>query len=119
VSRFQYPPNVRIIRVPCASRVNPMFVLRSLQKGADGVLVAGCHPGECHYSTGNMYARRKLMLLRNLLEHIGIEKERLSLAWISSAEGEKFAKVARETVEKVRKLGPSKKMVKKEAGVVG
>jgi coenzyme F420-reducing hydrogenase delta subunit len=89
-----------------------MFVLRALARGADGVLVAGCHPGECHYSTGNMFARRKLLLLRNLLEHVGIEKDRLSLAWISSAEGEKFAKVARETVEKVRQLGPAKKLAK-------
>jgi len=89
-----------------------MFVLRSLARGVDGVLVAGCHPGECHYSTGNMYARRKLLLLRSLLEHIGIERDRLSLAWISSAEGEKFAKVARETVEKVRNLGPATKLVK-------
>jgi len=89
-----------------------MFVLRALQKGADGVLVAGCHPGECHYQSGNLYARRKLLVLKNLLEHIGIEKDRLSLAWISSAEGEKFAKVARETVERVKKLGPAKKMVK-------
>ena len=89
-----------------------MFVLRALQKGADGVLVAGCHPGECHYSTGNMYARRKLLLLRSLLGHIGIDKDRLSMAWISSAEGEKFAKVARETVKKVKKLGPAKRMVK-------
>ena len=89
-----------------------MFVLRSLQRGADGVLVAGCHPGECHYSTGNMYARRKLLLLRNLLEHIGIERDRLNLAWISSAEGEKFAKVERETVEKVKNLGPARKLVK-------
>lgn len=112
VSRFQYPPGIRIIRVPCASRVSPMFVLRALQKGADGVLVAGCHPGECHYQSGNLYARRKLLVLKNLLEHIGIEKDRLSLAWISSAEGEKFAKVARETVERVKKLGPAKKMVK-------
>ena len=91
-----------------------MFVLRALQKGADGVLVAGCHPGECHYSTGNMYARRKLLLLKNLLGHIGIDRDRLSLAWISSAEGEKFAKVARKTVEKVKKLGPAKKMVKQK-----
>lgn len=113
MSRFQYPPNIRIIRVPCTSRVNPVFVLRSLQKGADGVLVAGCHPGECHYSTGNMYARRKLLLLRNLLEHIGMNRDRVSFAWISSAEGEKFAKVARETVEKVKKLGPAQKIVKK------
>jgi coenzyme F420-reducing hydrogenase delta subunit len=90
-----------------------MFVLRALQSGADGVLVAGCHPGECHYSVGNLHARRRLLLLRNLLGHIGIEKERLSLAWISSAEGEKFAKVARETVAKVRKLGPARKMMKK------
>jgi coenzyme F420-reducing hydrogenase delta subunit len=113
VSRFQYPPNLKIIRIPCTSRVDPLFVLRSFQKGADGVLVAGCHPGECNFSTGNLYARRKLLHLRRLLEYLGVEPGRLSLAWISSAEGEKFARVARATISKVKTLGPLKKFVKK------
>jgi len=84
-----------------------------LQKGADGILVAGCYPGECHYSTGNLYVRRQLTLLRSLLEYLGLEKGRLHFIWISSAQGDKFARVVREITEEVKKLGPSKKLVKK------
>ncbi len=114
MSRFQYPPNIEIVRVPCTGRVNPLFILKSLQRGADGVLVAGCYPGECHYSTGNLYARRKFLMLKSLLEYLGLEKGRLQLAWLSSAEAERFVKIAKETIESVRKLGPAKKLVKKK-----
>jgi F420-non-reducing hydrogenase iron-sulfur subunit len=112
VSRFQYPPNVRIIRVPCTSRVNPLFILRALQRGADGVVVAGCHPGECHYSVGNLFARRKFAVLKDLLESLGMEEGRVNFAWLSSAEAERFVKIAKEAIEKVKALGPAKRMVK-------
>ncbi len=109
-SRMGYPPNVRVIRVPCSSRVSPNFVLRAFQRGADGVLVAGCHPGDCHYLTGNYYARRRLSALRRFLEFIGIEPERFEVHWISGSEGAKFARVMGEVTEKIRALGPNRKM---------
>jgi F420-non-reducing hydrogenase iron-sulfur subunit len=112
VSRFQYPPNIEVVRVPCTGRVNPLFVLRSLQRGADGVLVAGCYPGECNYSTGNLYARRKFMILSRYLEFLGLEKGRFHVAWLSSAEAERFVKIAKNTIESVKKLGPAEKLIK-------
>jgi coenzyme F420-reducing hydrogenase delta subunit len=89
-----------------------MFILRALQRGADGVVVAGCHPGECHYGTGNLLARRKFGVLKDLLESLGIEEGRVNFAWLSSAESERFVKIVREAVEKVKSLGPASKMVK-------
>jgi F420-non-reducing hydrogenase iron-sulfur subunit len=89
-----------------------MFILRSLQHGADGVLVAGCYPGECNYSTGNLYARRKFLMLKRYLEFLGIEEGRVNFAWLSSAEAERFVKIAKDTIEKVREIGPTKKLVK-------
>ena len=112
VSRFQYPPNIRIIRVPCSSRISPLFILRSLQHGADGVIVSGCHPGDCHYVSGNYVARRKFAVLNNLLEYIGIEKGRVQFSWVSAAEGKRFAQVIRDFTEEVRALGPAKRLVK-------
>ena len=92
-SRLAYPANIKIIKVPCSCRVSPNFVLRAFQKGADGVIIAGCHPGDCHYSTGNYYTRRRLKVLMSLLEFFGVEQERLRLDWVSAAEGNKFANV--------------------------
>ena len=112
VSRIQYPPNVRIIRVPCSGRVNPVFIIRSLQSGADGVLVSGCHPGDCHYISGNYYARRRFTMLKILLEYVGVEADRIHFSWVSAAEGEKFAQVIRQVVRSVRALGPAKALVK-------
>ena len=112
MSRFQYPPYVRIIRLPCTSRVNPMFILRAIQRGADGVVVAGCHPGECHYSVGNLFARRKFSVLKDLLESLGLEEGRVNFAWLSSAEAERFVKIVNATIEKVKELGPAGKLVK-------
>jgi coenzyme F420-reducing hydrogenase delta subunit len=112
VSRIQYPDNVRVIRVPCSGRVNPMFLLRALQNGADGVLVSGCHPGDCHYINGNLLARRKFALLKELLEYVGIEPERVQFTWVSASEGGRFAAVVEKVVEEVRKLGPNGKLVK-------
>ena len=110
VSRFQYPPTIRVIRVPCSSRINPLLVLRALRHGADGVLVSGCHPGDCHYITGNYYARRKFAVLNDLLDHLGLEKGRVHFTWVSAAEAEKFARIIKEVTERVRKLGPARKL---------
>ena len=107
-SRFSYPPNIRIIRVPCSGRVDPLFVCKALLSGADAVLVGGCHPGDCHYSEGNYFARRKLSLLKRLLEYLGIEKERFRIEWISASEGNKLVRVVKEMVEDVKKIGPNK-----------
>ena len=108
VSRFQYPPNIRVIRVMCSGRVHPSHILEALKNGADGVLVAGCHtPNDCHYISGNFKAERRIAMLKKLMTQLGLEPERLRLEWISAAEGEKFAKVMREMVSDLKKLGPS------------
>ncbi|MDO8577709.1 MAG: hydrogenase iron-sulfur subunit [Dehalococcoidales bacterium] len=112
VSRLQYPPNIRIIRVPCSGRVNPLFIMRALRQGADGVLVSGCHPGDCHYLSGNYYARRKFTLLNSLLEHMGVEKGRVQFSWVSASESIKFAQLIKEVTECVKALGPRNKLVK-------
>jgi len=113
VSRIQYPHNVRIIRVPCSGRINPLFLLRALQNGADGVLVSGCHPGDCHYISGNLVARRKFALCKELLQYAGIEPERVQFTWVSASEGGRFASVIEKVVDEVRQLGPNDKLVKK------
>ena len=108
VSRIQYPPNVRIIRVMCSGRIDPAFVFEAFKDGADGVLVAGCHlPSDCHYISGNFKALRRINLLRRVLKDYGIEPERLRLEWISASEGDKFAAVVRDMVDEVKKLGPN------------
>jgi coenzyme F420-reducing hydrogenase delta subunit len=112
VSRIQYPPNVRVIRVPCSGRINPLFIVKALQNGFDGVLVSGCHPGDCHYISGNLYARRKFALLKSLLEYVGIEPERVHFSWVSAAEGARFAEVLAKVVQAVRQAGPASKLVK-------
>ena len=96
----------------CSGRVDPMFVLKALKEGADGVLVSGCHPGDCHYVKGNMYARRRFAVLKKLLEYIGIEPDRFQVSWVSASEGAKFAQVIDEVTESVRALGPQKKLKK-------
>lgn len=106
VSRMKSPPNVLPIRVMCTGRVDPSFILRAFQLGADGILVAGCHPGDCHYQEGNFKALRRVLLLKRLLREFGIDERRLRLEWISASEGEKFAKVSTEFAEEVRALGP-------------
>jgi len=111
VCRLQYPSNVRIIRVPCSGRIRPFFILSAFQKGADGVTVSGCHPGDCHYISGNYSARRKFALLKGLLDHIGIEEGRLHFTWISASEGGRFADVMGSVTETVRALGPVRQMV--------
>jgi F420-non-reducing hydrogenase iron-sulfur subunit len=108
VSRIQYPPNIRIVRVMCSGRVDPSFILEALKDGADGVLVAGCHlPSDCHYISGNFKALRRIKLLKKVLEQFGIEPERVRLEWISASEGDKFAAVVKDMVEQLKKLGPN------------
>lgn len=106
-SRLQYPPNIRIIRVMCTGRIDPAFIVKAFAVGADGVMVSGCHPGDCHYVTGNYKAEKRINFLNSILGDLGIEKERLLLTWISASEGEKFAQTVRDFTEKIRKLGPS------------
>lgn len=108
VSRIQYPPNIRIIRVMCSGRIDPAFILEALKDGADGVLVAGCHlPSDCHYLSGNFKALRRIILLKRVLQDFGIEPERVRIEWVSASEGDKFATVVRDMVEEIRKLGPN------------
>ncbi|PNX49712.1 MAG: methyl-viologen-reducing hydrogenase subunit delta [Thermoplasmata archaeon M9B1D] len=106
-SRIEYPPNVKIIRVMCSGRVNPMFIVNALHEGADGVLIGGCHPGDCHYIQGNYFARRRIAVLKKLLEYLGIDERRVRMTWVSAAEGKKFADVIREVTDDIRKLGPT------------
>lgn len=106
-SRMKYPSNVRVIRVMCSGRVDPQFVVKAFEQGADGVLIAGCHPpSDCHYINGNYKTFRRFPLLVKLLSQFGIEEKRLRLEWVSAAEGEKFAKVVTEMTEEIRRLGP-------------
>jgi len=114
ISRIQYPPNIRIIRVPCSTRVNPLYIFKALQNGADGVLVSGCHPGDCHYLSGNLVARRKFALLKNFLSDIGIEPERVQFSWVSASEGERFARIVEKVTADIKKLGPARKLVKSD-----
>jgi F420-non-reducing hydrogenase iron-sulfur subunit len=108
VSRFQYPTNLRVIRVMCSGRVHPAHILEAFKDGADGVLVAGCHiPTDCHYISGNFKAQRRVAMVKKLMAQLGIEPERLRLEWISAAEGDKFAKTIREMTQDLKKLGPS------------
>ena len=107
-SRLHYPPNMRVVRVPCSGRINPQFIMKAFERGFDGVLVSGCHPGDCHYAKGNYYARRRIMLFKQLLEYMGIEPERFHFDWISAAEGQKFADVVEQFTKQVKKAGPLK-----------
>ncbi len=111
-TRTHYPPTVKVIRVMCTGRVNPLFVLQALRQGADGVLISGCHPGECHYLKGNFLARRRFVLIRNLLEFIGINPLRIRMSWVSASEGKKFADIVTEVTEDIKKLGPLKSFKK-------
>jgi F420-non-reducing hydrogenase iron-sulfur subunit len=106
-SRIQYPPNLRLVRVMCTSRLDPTFVIRGLELGADGVLVSGCHPGDCHYVNGNYKTERRIHLLKKLVQQAGLEPERIRLEWISASEGSKLAEVMKDYVEVLRKIGPN------------
>lgn len=115
-SRIQYPPNLRMIRVMCSGRVDPTFVLKAFASGVDGVLIGGCHPGDCHYMEGNYKAQRRIRLLRKMLNEFGIEPERLRLEWISASEGARFAQVVAEFTQTIKDLGPLRKDTKIPVG---
>jgi len=106
-SRIQYSPNVRIIRVMCSGRVSPLFVLKAFSVGADGVLVIGCHPGDCHYIEGNYKTLRRIPLLKRMLKQFGIEEERVRLEWVSASEGARFAEVANTFTQTIKRIGPT------------
>lgn len=105
-SRFKYPENIKIVRVMCTGRVDPLFVLKAYKEGADAVLVSGCHPADCHYINGNDKMMRREPMLSKMLEQLGIEEERFKLTWVSASEGEKFSKIVTQMTEDVRQLGP-------------
>lgn len=105
-SRMKYAPNVRLVRLPCTGRISPMFILKALQKGADGVLISGCHPGDCHFTAGNFHARRRWTVFRSLLDFLGVPKERVWFSWISAAEGNKFTETINTMTQEIRDLGP-------------
>jgi F420-non-reducing hydrogenase iron-sulfur subunit len=106
-SRLQYPPNVRIIRLMCSGQLDPIYVAKAVLEGADGVLIGGCHPGDCHYQSGNYKARRRVAILQQVLGQLGLEPERVWLRWISASEGRYFAETVTEMVAAIRELGPS------------
>jgi F420-non-reducing hydrogenase iron-sulfur subunit len=110
VSRFQYPPNIRVIRVMCSGRVDPAFVLKALKNGADGVLVSGCHIGDCHYISGNEYTQERFERLHTILiKQLGIDEKRVRLEWVSASEGKRFSEVITEFTNQIKELGPFKK----------
>ena len=113
VSRMEYPPNVTPIQVMCSGSVSPLYVFSAFHRGADGVLVSGCHPGDCHYIKGNYYARRKLALTKKLLEHVGLEPERFQISWVSAAEGQKYTQIIKDFVNELKPLGPQAKLRRK------
>jgi coenzyme F420-reducing hydrogenase delta subunit len=108
-SRMGYPADIRVIRVPCSGRIDPILIAKCFEQGADAVLVAGCHPGDCHYSEGNYYTRRRLTMLHKLLEYLGLEPERFRLEWVSASEGRKFSDLIKEFTETIARLGQVEK----------
>jgi len=104
-SRIKYPSSILPIRVMCSSRVDPLFVIKAYLNGADGILVTGCHPGDCHYQEGNYFTRRRFVMLKKVVENVGLESDRLRLSWVSASEGQKYAKVATEFTKKIKELG--------------
>lgn len=107
-SRKKYPANIRIVKIPCSGRIDPLLVLRALYNGFDGVLVSGCHPGDCHYQTGNYRARRRIAITKKFLEYMGIEPERFQASWVSASEGGKFAEVVEEITTDLKKIGQNR-----------
>ncbi|MFH1262930.1 MAG: hydrogenase iron-sulfur subunit [Pseudomonadota bacterium] len=118
-SRIKYPPNIRIIRVMCSARIDPSFVMKALEGGADGVLICGCHPGDCHYVEGNYKAMRRYELLKRVMRWYGIEEDRVRLEWVSASEGQRFADIVADMTEKLRRLGPSQIQANLQADLSG
>jgi F420-non-reducing hydrogenase iron-sulfur subunit len=106
-SRLQYPPNIRVIRTMCSGSVDPVYVLKPLLDGADGIFIGGCHPGDCHYQTGNYKTRRRYVALREILKSTGLDERRVWLQWISASEGQKFAETVTQMVTAIKELGPN------------
>lgn len=106
LNRMNYPADIKLLRVPCSGRVNPQYVLKALQNGCDAVLVCGCHPGDCHYSTGNYYAKRRMMIFKRMLEFSGLTPERFQVRWISGSEAGKFRDTVTTVTEQIQALGP-------------
>ncbi len=106
-SRIQYPPNVKIVRLMCSCAVDPIYVMKALLEGVDGVLIGGCHPGDCHYISGNYKARRRIMILKTIVENMGMDPERIWIRWISASEGKQFAAIVKDMVELLKTKGPS------------
>jgi F420-non-reducing hydrogenase iron-sulfur subunit len=111
-SRLKQQPNARLIRVPCTGRIDPVFIIKAFENGADGVLISGCHPGDCHYNAGNFHARRRWILFRNLMEFVGIDSTRLHFSWVSASEGKKWVDVINGVIDTVRRQGPFMKYKK-------
>ena len=107
ISRVQYPPNLKMIRVMCSGTIEPAYILEAFQQGADGVFIGGCHPGECHYQAGNYKTMRKVILAKRLLTQLGLSPKRLKLEWVSAAEGQRFAKVVTDFITEIKELGPN------------
>lgn len=107
INRNQYPVNIRMIRVMCSGTIDPLYVVKAFKGGADGVFIGGCHPGDCHYQSGNYKAQRRVILLKRAISEIGLDPRRIRLEWVSAAEGQRFAKVITEFTEEIRKLGPN------------
>ncbi len=105
-SRIQMAPNVRIIRLPCTGRIDPVFIMKAFERGADGVIVSGCHPADCHYTAGNYHARRRFAVAREVFGFMGIDPRRITFSWVSASEGGKWAEVVNDTTNRVRALGP-------------
>jgi F420-non-reducing hydrogenase iron-sulfur subunit len=110
VSRMEYPPNVIPIQVMCSGSVSPLYILSAFKKGADGVLISGCHPGDCHYLKGNFYARRRIALVKELLEFTGLDPERFQMSWVSAAEGVKYTQIIKDFVNVLKPMGPQTKL---------
>jgi coenzyme F420-reducing hydrogenase delta subunit len=111
-SRLKYPTNIKMIRVPCTGRIDPLFIIKAFEKGADGVLISGCHPGDCHYNAGNYHARRRWILFQELLGFVGIDSSRLQFSWISASEGKKFVDIVNEVTNVIKEKGPFEKYAK-------
>ncbi|MCD6599104.1 MAG: hydrogenase iron-sulfur subunit [Dehalococcoidia bacterium] len=107
-SRKKYPANIEVIRVPCSGRVDPLFVIKALRLGFDGVLVSGCHPGDCHYQTGNYRTRRRMAITKKFLEYVGVEPERIQASWVSASEGGKFAEVVTKITKELKEIEPNR-----------
>jgi F420-non-reducing hydrogenase iron-sulfur subunit len=105
-SRLKQRINARLIRVPCTGRIDPVFIIKAFENGADGVLISGCHPGDCHYNTGNFHARRRWVFFKELLDYIGVDESRLHFSWVSASEGKKWVDVVNCVINKVSEVGP-------------